>query len=319
MKKVSVIVPIYNVEKYLDKCLDSLVHQTLQEIEILAINDGSPDQSQKIIDRYVQEYPDKVVGLIKPNGGIASVRNYGIEHATGEYIGYLDGDDYVEPEMFEKLYEAAKREDADVSICNFYFTYEDHEEPFTEGPYSSCKEMMIKLHAVLWNKIYRTDFVKELGNRFIEGYRYEDASYMYKLAPHMKKFVFVDEPLLHYVQRPGSSMASHNHKVKEVVYIFEDLYEYFKNQGIYQEYYEELEYLSIRFFLGQPFRSAVKIKDKQDRKKTLEMLIHTLYQNFPDWKKNRYLNTLPGLKNKYFKTVNPFTFKIYSFIFKYAK
>lgn len=319
MKKVSVIVPIYNVEKYLDKCLDSLVHQTLQEIEILAINDGSPDHSQEIIDRYVREYPDKVVGLIKPNGGIASVRNYGIEHATGEYIGYLDGDDYVEPQMFEKLYNAAKREDADVSICNFYFTYEDHEEPFKEGPYYSCKEMMMKLHAVLWNKIYRTDFVRNLGIRFIEGYRYEDASYMYKLAPHMKKFVFVDEPLLHYVQRPGSSMASHNHKVKEVVYIFEDLYEYYKNKGIYEEYIEELEYLSIRFFLGQPFRSAVKIKDKQDRKKTLSMLYNTLYENFPNWKKNRYLNSIPGLKNKYFKTVNQFTYKIYSWIFKYAK
>ncbi len=319
MKKVSVIVPIYNVEKYLDKCLDSLVHQTLEEIEILAINDGSPDNSQEIVDRYVKEYPDKVRSLIKPNGGIASVRNYGIEHASGEYIGYLDGDDYVELDMFEKLYNAAKREDADVSICNFYFTYEDHEDPYVDGPYYSCKEMMIKLHAVLWNKIYRTDFVRELGIRFIEGYRYEDASYMYKLTPYMKKFIFVDEPLLHYVQRPGSSMASHNHKVKEVVYIFEDLYDYFKSKGLYVEYYEELEYLSIRFFLGQPFRSAVKIQDRSDRKKTLEMLYKTLHENFPNWKKNRYLNTLPGLKNKYFKTVNSLTFKFYSFIFKYAK
>lgn len=319
MKKVSVIVPIYNVEKYLDKCLNSLVHQTLEEIEILAINDGSPDESQKIIDRYMQEYPDKVKGLIKPNGGIASVRNFGIEHATGEYIGYLDGDDYVEPDMFEKLYNAAKKEDSDVAICDFFFTYEDHEDPFVEGPYYSSKEMMIKLHAVLWNKIYRTDFVRELGIKFIEGYRYEDASYMYKLAPNMKKFVFVNEPMLHYVQRPGSSMASHNHKVKEVVYIFEDIYAYFKEKGFFEDYYEELEYLSIKFSLGQPFRSAVKIKDKQDRKRTLEMLYDLLDKNFPNWKQNKYLNTMPGLKHKYFKTVNRVTYPIYSFIFKFIK
>lgn len=319
MKKVSVIVPIYNVEKYLDKCLSSLVNQTLDDIEILAINDGSPDKSQDIVDRYVQQYPDKVKSFIKTNGGIASVRNFGIEHATGEYIGYLDGDDYAELNMFEILYETAKKENSDIVVCDFYFTYDDHEKIHHEESYNSSKEMMVKLHAVVWNKIYRTEFVKKVGIRFIEGCRYEDASYMYKLSPHIKQFVFVKEPLIHYVQHSGSYMSTHNHKVKDVIYVFEDLYEYFKINGLYDDYREELEYLSIKFFLGQPFRSAVKIKARKDRLEILDMLYGTLNNHFPDWKKNQYLTTLPGLKHKYFKSVNKFTYKLYSLLFRYIK
>lgn len=117
--KVSVIVPVYNVEKYLDQCLDSLVRQTLQEIEIIVVNDGSPDNSQTIIDRYVEEYPEKVVGYIKENGGLGDARNFGIECAHGEYIGFVDSDDWVDVKMFQSMYEMAKKENDDVVICDF--------------------------------------------------------------------------------------------------------------------------------------------------------------------------------------------------------
>ena len=116
--KVSVIVPVYNVEKYLDKCLDSLVRQTLQEIEIIVVNDGSPDNSQPIIDRYVEAYPEKVVGYIKENGGLGDARNYGIDRAHGEYIGFVDPDDWVDIKMFQTMYEMAKKEGNDVVICD---------------------------------------------------------------------------------------------------------------------------------------------------------------------------------------------------------
>jgi len=116
--KVSVIVPIYNVEKYIDKCLNSLVQQTLSEIEIIAVNDGSPDRSQDIIDRYVEKYPGKVVSFIKQNGGLSDARNYGIRRAQGEYIGFVDSDDWVEPEMFRSMYEFAKKESLEVVLCD---------------------------------------------------------------------------------------------------------------------------------------------------------------------------------------------------------
>ena len=103
MVKVSVIVPVYNVEPYLDKCLNGLVNQTLKDIEIIVVNDGATDNSQQIIDRYAKQY-DNVISLVKQNGGLSDARNYGIPYATGEYIGFIDSDDFMEYDMFEVLY-----------------------------------------------------------------------------------------------------------------------------------------------------------------------------------------------------------------------
>ena len=118
LKKVSVIVPVWGVEEYIDKCLNSLVNQTLEDIEIIVVNDESPDNSQLIIDNYVKQYPDKVKSFVKKNGGQGSARNFGLEKATGEYIGYVDSDDYIALDMYEKLYKKAKKEKADVVICD---------------------------------------------------------------------------------------------------------------------------------------------------------------------------------------------------------
>lgn len=317
MYKVSVIISCYKNEEDIEKAIESCANQTLQEIEVIVVNDGSPDNSQEIINRMMEKYPDKVFGYLKENGGIASVRNFGISKVHGEYFGFLDGDDYIEPDMFEKLYNKAKEEDSNFCCGGFYFTYKDHEDPFIEGPYYTSNEMMLNLHAVLWNKIYKTSFIRDLNIPFIEGYRYEDVSFLYKVAPYIHHFSFVEQPLVHYVQREGSSMASHNHKVKEVVYIWEDLYQYYKNKNIFDQYYEELEYLSVKFMLGQPFRSAVKIKDKADRKKTLEMLYSTLHKNFPNWKSNRILKERKDMKHLYFRSVNALTYPVFSFIFKW--
>ena len=109
MKKVSVIVPFYNVEKYIDKCLNSLVNQTLEDIEIIIVNDGSKDNSETIAKEYASKYKNKIIYLKKENGGLSDARNYAIPYATGEYIAFLDSDDYVEVNMYEQMYEKAKK------------------------------------------------------------------------------------------------------------------------------------------------------------------------------------------------------------------
>ena len=114
--KVSVIVPVYKTEAYLEKCLDSLVNQTLSDIEIIVVNDGSPDNSQDIIDRYVEKYPQKVKGVIKENGGLSDARNYGLDFVSGEFVTFVDSDDYVELDSYEKTYNYAKENDLDV-VC----------------------------------------------------------------------------------------------------------------------------------------------------------------------------------------------------------
>src|SRR5699024_7335683 len=114
MIKVSIIVPVYGVEEWLSRCLDSLVNQTLNDIEIIVVNDGSPDNSQAIIDEYERKYPDMVKGYQKENGGLSDARNYGMKYATGEYIAFVDSDDYVDLTMYEKLYLKAKEDNADA-------------------------------------------------------------------------------------------------------------------------------------------------------------------------------------------------------------
>ena len=124
MPKISIIVPVYNVEKYIDKCLKSLVHQTLQDIEIIIVNDGTQDKSEEIIEKYVRGNQNKIKYYEKSNGGLSSARNYGLEYATGEYIAFLDSDDYVESNMYEEMYNLAKKENADMVECDFIWEWE---------------------------------------------------------------------------------------------------------------------------------------------------------------------------------------------------
>ena len=116
--KISVIVPVYNVENYLEKCLNSLVNQNLQEIEILVINDGSTDNSQKIIEVFQSKFPQKIKTFAKENGGLSDARNYGIDRATGEFLAFVDSDDYVSTTMMEEMYNLAKKHEAEIVICN---------------------------------------------------------------------------------------------------------------------------------------------------------------------------------------------------------
>ena len=116
--KISVIVPVYNVENYLEKCLNSLVNQTLQEIEILVINDGSTDDSQKIIDVFQNKFPEKIKAFIKENGGLSDARNFGIDRANGEFFAFVDSDDSVSEKMMEEMYDLAIKNQAELVICN---------------------------------------------------------------------------------------------------------------------------------------------------------------------------------------------------------
>ncbi|MEA5027133.1 MAG: glycosyltransferase [Erysipelotrichaceae bacterium] len=317
MPKISIIVPVYNVGKYLEKCLDSLVHQTLEDIEVLVINDSSPDNSQVIIEQFALKYPKIIKPHLKPNGGVSSVRNYGIKQATGDYIGFVDGDDYVEPDMYETLYKEATVSNANVVISDFYFTYPDKEVPYHEFHSENTEEMIINLFAVLWNKIYKRTYLEKINFHFIEGYRYEDVSFLTRLAPYYENYRYVNKPLVHYVQRQSSSSYSHNYKVKEIVYILSDILDFYKTRGFYVQYERELEYVFIKYSLGQPFRSCSKISDKNDRVTSLNMLWNNLNNNFPGWRNNPYLKSLPGIKHKYFRIVNKSVFWLSAMINKY--
>ena len=152
MVKVSVIVPVYNVEKYIRKCLDSLVNQTLEDIEIIVVNDGSKDSSIDILKEYAEKH-NNIKVYEKENGGLSDARNYGLQFATGKYIAFLDSDDYVDVNLYKRMYEKAKAEDSDMVECNFYWVYDNKTKKDIGQKYKGKKQMFEKARVVAWNKL----------------------------------------------------------------------------------------------------------------------------------------------------------------------
>lgn len=316
MIKISVIVPVYNVEKYIEKCLETLVNQTIDGIEIIIVNDGSKDSSKKIIEKFTEKYSEKIVYLEKENGGLSDARNYGISYAKGEYIAFLDSDDYVELDTYEKMYKLAKEENSEMVECNFYWEYPNKMKVDIGQKYKTKKEMLQKVRVVAWNKLIKKEVLEKSKIQFPKGYRYEDVEFTYKLIPYLNKVSFLDKPCIHYVQRTSSISNSQNERTKEIFNVLSNVIEFYKEKEIYEEYKEELEYVYVRYLLCSSLLRIVKIKDKNIRKRLVNLTWENLNKNFPKWKKNNILRNSKGIKNIYIKSVNKLTYKIYCFIFQ---
>ena len=176
--------------------------------------------------------------------------------------------------------------------------------------------MLIHLFAVLWNKIYDTEFVRSTNIRFPSGNRYEDAYFLYCLAPNIERLAFVDEAFVHYVQHENSITHNNNEEVKNMITIFDNILNYYAHTNRYDEYHDELEYLHIKFFLGNSFLRSARIDDKQDRDYTIQLGWNMLNDEFPDWHHNHYLKELPGLKNLYFRMVYDWNVMLFAYLFR---
>ena len=316
MPKVSIIVPVYNVEKYIDKCLSSLVNQTLNDIEIIIVNDGSIDNSEQIILKYKEKYPSKLVYLKKENGGLSDARNFGMPYAKGDYIAFLDSDDYVELDTYEKLYNRAIQTDADMVECDFYWEYSDKKIHDTSANYKDESDMYANARVVAWNKLYKKDLIINSGIKFPKGLRYEDLEFFYKILPQLKKIELINEPLIHYVQRDDSITYLQNEKTADIFAILDNIINYYKWINLYNEYNQELEYMYVRILFGSSFKRMLNIKDKETRRKLLMDSYFNAFENFPDWKSNKILNSKKSLKNLFLKSINIYTYKLYCFILK---
>lgn len=317
MPKVSVIVPVYNVEKYVGKCLETLVNQTLQDIEIIVVNDGSTDNSKQEIEKYLEKYGSKIKYFEKENGGLSDARNYGMKYATGDYIAFLDSDDYVDITIYEKMYNKAVQDNCDFIECDFVWKYDDKEVKDLGEVYEDKHEMLANARVVAWNKLIKKELINKANIEFPKGLRYEDVEFFYKLIPYIEKFGFVKEYLIYYIQRGNSIVNTQNERTKEIFQILDNVLKYYKEKGFYEEYKEELEYAYTRLVLCSSFLRIVKIKDKKIRKEQLEETWTNLNQNFPNWKHNQVLKKNKTKKNVYIKSVNKFTFKIYSYILRF--
>ena len=316
MPKVSVIVPIYNVEKYLEKCINSLLSQTLEDIQIILVNDGSKDNSGTIAKKYAERNKDKVIYVEKENGGLSDARNYGLKYAIGDFVAFLDSDDYIEKNAYEEMYNKAIEENADYVECDFIWEYPNKAKIDKQYKYQNKKEMLSFVRVVAWNKLIKRSLIIEHNLEFPKGLRYEDVEFTYKLIPYINKFAYVDKPFIHYVQREGSIANVQNERTAEIFTVLDKVIEFYKKNNIYEEYKEELEYNYARYLLCSSLKRMCKIKDKKTRKELLQKTWKKLNCNFPNWKKNRILNTVNIDKNKYMKTINKFTYKIYTKVFE---
>ena len=312
MPKVSVIVPIYNVEKYLEKCINSLLSQTLEDIQIILVNDGSKDNSGNIAKEYEQNNKDRVIYVEKENGGLSDARNYGLKYATGDFIAFLDSDDYIEKNAYEEMYNKAIEENADYVECDFIWEFPNKIRVDKQYPYKNKKEMLSFVRVVAWNKLIKRQLITDNNLEFPKGLRYEDVEFTYKLIPFINKFTYVDKPFIHYVQREGSIANVQNERTAEIFTVLDNVIEFYKKNNIYEKYRDELEYIYVKFLLCSSLKRISKIAEKKERKQAQKETWDNINKKFPNWRKNSILKK-KNLKNLYIKSNNKVTFKIYCF------
>ena len=315
MIKVSIIIPVYGVEKYIAKCLDSLVNQTLEDIEIIVVNDGSPDDSQKIIDKYVRKYPNKIKSYIKENGGQGSARNYGLEKSTGEYIGYVDSDDYVELDMYEKLYNLAKKDKLDIAICGSY----NVDEITNNKDIDLDKIIFEDMHTnaffgrmAVWNKIYKRDILKNVEKKKKKWY--EDLDFTLKVLANAKKVGYINEPLYDYLIRQGSTMNNDNlERNLEILDAFDNI----KGNKKLDKYNDIMEFLMIdHIYISAVVRVINSIGSNKEKKEYINKLVNYVKDNYPNYKNNKYLYLLSGNRKIIYKLINLRRYNLIKLIFK---
>ena len=205
MTKVSIIVPVYNVEEYLKRCLDSLVNQTLSDIEIICVNDGSTDGSAQILEEFAQK-DNRIKVTSQINSGVSEARNVGVKQATGEFIGYVDPDDFIEPDFYEKLYNSAKENDCDIACSSVI--RENNKKKKVLIKYDKqiiAKDVKEKFelahipeHCYIWNKIYKREKLKNSGITFRREMVYEDMIYTPDVVEELGDLVVVPDVWYHY-------------------------------------------------------------------------------------------------------------------------
>lgn len=217
MPKISIIVPVYNIENYLKNCIDSILNQTFKDFELILVNDGSTDGSLDICEDY-KSIDNRIKIVNKKNGGISSARNAGLDVSIGEYIGFIDSDDYIHPQMYEILYNEIIKNKSDISMCDFERVYE-FDKNLLESNFVSSYEIEILnneealyelaekngvTYVVAWNKLYKRELFKNV--KFKEGIIHEDEYIIHRLLYQVNKLVYVKEKLYFYLQRKGSIM-----------------------------------------------------------------------------------------------------------------
>lgn len=296
MPKVSVIVPVYNVEKYLNKCIDSLINQSLKDIEIIIVNDSSPDNCQAIIDTYQKNYPNLIKSFIKENGGQGSARNYGLDYASGEYISFVDSDDWLDLDMLEKMYNLAIKDNSDIVICDMMDYYEDGSKKFFN---CTQYDSVYKVTPSACNKIFKREIINNI--RFLNGLWYEDFNFTTKILLNNPKISTISNLYYNCHSRKVSTMNNNNAiKNLDIITIIEDLKDYAYKNNLFND--NLFEYLIFDHILITSINRVTNQKSK-DKNKVIRELRNYCKKNLKNYKTKDFYKSIP-VQRKFVASLN---------------
>ena len=303
MELVSVIVPIYNVEAYLERCVESILQQSYKAMEIILVDDGSPDNCGNICEDYAGK--DKRIRVLhKKNGGLSDARNAGLEIAQGKYVLFVDSDDAIKEKLVETCVQTAEKNNSDMVIFDFT-RVEGHAETLTtmeiekSGTYTLESEPRLLFGApAAWNKLFRRDLFTKTGIRFPVGKYYEDLGTIPKLLLLAHKIDYIKESFYDYMIRSGSIMttAKFEKNYADRTEMINGILDFYQAKNVYQIFYKELEYWAVLNGYFSPSRDIILQNRKSPVIKKFKTFIHEI---FPEFKKNIYLNQYLSKKDKW--------------------
>lgn len=304
MKAVSIIIPVYNAEKYLAKCVNSCIGQTLPDIEIILVDDCSTDSSKEIIIDFQNQYPDKIRSLFLPvNSRQGAARNRGIEISTGQFLAFVDADDWIEPNMCEKLYQLAVENNADMAGANLFYSH-DGKDDFAEYKYSSMELGAQNNRNVgeysyfcglFWSRIYRRDLIIENNIYFLEGVSYEDSFFNFLTALYANRIVKCEDAFYHYYYNPDSTTKKRN-DIKQYarLNVIDMTFEECKKRGLYDIFPHEIDFKYV-YMLEGAIRPLIQNFDHPDTEKFKEIQ-KMIKKKVPNYRANPYYNLLSKKK-----------------------
>lgn len=312
MVDISIIVPIYNAEKYIKRCIDSLIFQSKSELEFILINDGSTDNSENII----KKYSDKRIRYFKnKNQGIGKTRNFGIDKSVGEYIMFVDSDDYLDKDACLLLYDRAKRDNLDMVVCDFYIKKGNNiiKNDIVDFAKTSLKEnpsLVYDVNLAPWNKLYKNSLIKENNIRFIENLKYEDAPFVCEALNSSLMIGKINKYLNYYVINDKSETTIRDSRVFDIIKIVDIIRNYFKDYDYMQDVIDKL---TVRILMNYNIQTRY-LKDKHLANKFIDKSFEYLNKNVINYRSSIYYKERGFLRGIIEK--NKFITKLYCTLYR---
>ena len=301
---ISVIIPVYNVEQYLSKCLDSVINQDFDSFEIIIVDDGSTDGSMKIAKEYATKYQNKIKLIIQENKGLGGARNTGIREANGNYIMFVDSDDSIKQGSLSYLYDEIQKADADIAFFGIEFVKNDGtvnsilKPTENERIITSLEEDPIccYIDPSVCSKLFKTSLFKDNNLKFTEKVWYEDLRLLPKLALKSNKLVFLNRVCYSYLQRDGSIMHNANiEKNSDMLNTIKDVIGFYKENNSFEKYYSPLEFMTVFHMM---ILCSMRVAGTDPKNHLLKDFRNYSKEIFPDFMKNKFIESNLSKRHK---------------------